>query len=462
VDPFARQLSRRQLLRYTAGGLALSGLGPLLAACGGSEDAAGPAAGGGKLSGEINLWWWGEQEAVGLKKWVEETNAKFKAEVGASVKSNLLDTGQVIPQFTTAAAAGKPPDVQFLWNGIYHMENAWLGYLEPLNGLVSDEVLERSGATALSTFEGKQYRVGWYAIGMGMAYNKNLFEKAGLDADSPPETWDDLLAASEKLKGIGVSPIGGGVKDGFLGEWWLGQGLTQNLDSPADAIKLFIGELDWREPKYHEHWTRLEELHKAGFVNDDINSLELYQGIQLMDTNKLAMTTSVSTLLPASQKQLGEDGVGFMVLPVFGKGALAGKPLLDSQGFGIPSKSKHKEAAARWLEFIHSEERVNALYGTVEQVPANDGFDPSTITNPLIKSVHERWIEGEHLPYIPNLMPTLFWSDAMFVASQKILGGTMTGEEAGELASQITAKWKKRNPDLVENYEKWSEDLATA
>lgn len=461
MDPFARPLSRRQLLRYGAGGLAFTGLGPLLAACGGSDPETA-ADDGGKLTGEMKLWWWGEQEAVGLKKWVEETNAQFTAAVGPTVNPNLLDTGNVISQFTNAAAAGKPPDVQFLWNGIYHMENAWLGHLDPLNDHVSEEVLQKSGATALSTFEGKQYRVGWYAIGMGMAYNKNLFEKAGLDADSPPETWDDLLAACEKLKGIGVSPIGGGVKDGYLGEWWLGQGLTQNLDSPADAIKLFIGELDWREPKYHEHWSRLEELHKAGLINDDINSLELYQGIQLMDTNKLAMTTSVSTLLPADQKELGEDGVGFMVMPVFGTGALAGKPLLDSQGFGIPSKAENKEIAARWLEFIHSEERVDALYGTVEQVPSNEGFDPGSITNPLIKSVHQRWVVEEHLPYVPNLMPTLFWSDAMFVASQKILNGTMTGEQAGELAAEVTEKWKKRNPDLVENYGKWSEDLATA
>jgi raffinose/stachyose/melibiose transport system substrate-binding protein len=461
VDPLTRPLSRRQFLRYTAGGFALSTLAPVLAACGGEEEKpAKSSSSGGQIGGEMKLWWWGEQEAAGLKKWVEDTNTKFKTKAGVDVKANLLDTGQVIPQFTNAAAAGKPPDVQFLWNGIYHMENAWLGYLEPLNGVISDEVLEKSGATALSTFEGKQYRVGWYAIGMGVAYNKKLFEKAGLDADSPPETWDDLLAACEKLKAAGAAPFGGGVKDGYLGEWWLGHALTQNLDSPADAINLFIGELDWREPRYHEHWTRLEELYKAGFVNDDINSLELYQGIQLMDTSKLGITTSVSTLLPASQKRLGEDGVGFMVLPVFGTGALAGTPLLDSQGFGIPTKAENQEAAAAWIEYIHSEDRVNALYDLVEQIPANEGFDPAAIKNPLIKDVQERWIKAEHLPYIPNLMPTLFWTDAMFVASQKILGGEMTGEEAGDLAHEVTEKWKKRNPDLVENYRTWSEDLA--
>ena len=44
----------------------------------------------------------------------------------------LQDTAVVISQFQTAAAAGKPPDIQFLWNGIYHMESVWLGYLRPL------------------------------------------------------------------------------------------------------------------------------------------------------------------------------------------------------------------------------------------------------------------------------------------------------------------------------------------
>ena len=33
------------------------------------------------------------------------------------------------------------------------------------------------------------------------------------------------------------------MKDGFLGEWYLVNALTQNLDSPADALNLFIGKL---------------------------------------------------------------------------------------------------------------------------------------------------------------------------------------------------------------------------
>jgi hypothetical protein len=47
----------------------------------------------------------------------------------------------------------------------------------------------------------------------------------------------------------------------------------------------------------------------------------------------------------------------------------------------------------------------------------------------------------------------------MFVASQKILAGSMTGDQAGELAHKVTDTWKKQNPDMVGNYTTWGKDL---
>ena len=65
------------------------------------------------------------------------STARSKNYTAATVKPMLQDTAVVISQFQTAAAAGNAPDIQFLWNGIYHMESVWLGYLQPLEGLVS-------------------------------------------------------------------------------------------------------------------------------------------------------------------------------------------------------------------------------------------------------------------------------------------------------------------------------------
>ena len=134
---------------------------------------------------ELTMWWWGEQELPGLQGYVDEVVKRYTA---ATVKPMLQDTAVVISQFQTAAAAGNAPDIQFLWNGIYHMESVWLGYLAPLSGLVNDDVLKASQPTLLSHFDGKIYRMGWYPLPMIWCYNKDLFDKAGLNADQPPKT----------------------------------------------------------------------------------------------------------------------------------------------------------------------------------------------------------------------------------------------------------------------------------
>ena len=105
----------------------------------------------------------------------------------------------VISEFQTASAANAAPDLQFLWNGIYHMESVWFGYLEPLNNLLDDAFLANTNATPLSIYQGQQYRTGWYSVPLLWVYNKILFDKAGLDADNPPKTWDEFMAANESL-----------------------------------------------------------------------------------------------------------------------------------------------------------------------------------------------------------------------------------------------------------------------
>src|SRR5438552_19124713 len=72
---------------------------------------------------QLRLWWWGEDMAIGITRWLEDTVARFQADAGVSIEPTYLTTDEVVPRFTEAAAVGNPPDVQYLWNGSYHMEN---------------------------------------------------------------------------------------------------------------------------------------------------------------------------------------------------------------------------------------------------------------------------------------------------------------------------------------------------
>ena len=157
------------------------------------------------------------------------------------------------------------------------------------------------------------------------------------------------------------------------------------------------------------------------------------------------------------------EKIGAMVFPASGAGKMNGLPIADSQGFGISSQSESKQVAADFLTFLQQPERVDALYNQVHALPTTATWDGAAqIQDEGFKKVWQTWVANpEAVPYISNLMPVLFWTDAMFVNSQKIIGGEYTGAQAGENAYVVTQKWKEQNPDMVENYKAWATDLAS-
>ncbi len=437
-------LSRRDFVRIAGGlgaGAMLSGLAPSLARA---------------QATELSMWWWGEQELPGLQKYLDASIATYK---DATVKAMLQDTAVVISQFQTAAAAGEAPDIQYLWNGIYHMESVWFGYLKGLKGVIKDDILTASNPTTLSRFGGDIYRVGWYPLPMYWCYNKDLFEKAGLDPEAPPATWDAFIDACEKLKTAGIEPVGGGIQDGYWSEWYISHGLAQNLDTVGEAVELFIGDKDFRDPKYHEHWVKLEQLKALGYLNKDMSSLELYPGIDLVVAGKLAIGQTIGTRLPADSKATN-GRIGYMVMPVFGKGKLAGVPIVDVQGLGIAAGSKHIEAAAAFLEFLQSPDQLKAFWDATGWLPSNTTFDASVITDASVRGMWENWGLKPNISNITNLMPGQFYERAAIPTGQQIVQGALTGEQAGELAASTAKEWRDFNPDLVEKYQKWAEDLS--
>jgi len=100
-------------------------------------------------------------------------------------------------------------------DGIWVGEFAEAGYLKPLDEVAGDEVATWDGWAQIPetvqqnmTFDGKRYGVPSGTDGRVLYYNKSLFTRAGLAADWQPTSWDDVLAAGQKLKAAGVrAPI---------------------------------------------------------------------------------------------------------------------------------------------------------------------------------------------------------------------------------------------------------------
>lgn len=407
---------------------------------------------------ELVFWWWGEQEAVGLEKWLDKTVELFEAEYPhITVETVLQATENVIDGFITASAAGTPPDLQYFWNGIYHQAQVWLGYIEPLDDWIPADELKHMYASELSNYQGKQYRAGWYLIPMLWIYNKNLFKEVGVpEYLIPPKTWDEFIEVCEMFKKAGITPIAGGFKDGWWGEWNTAHGLVQQEDDVSDTTKLLVGEYKWTDPRWHEHWKRLEQLINAGYFNDDANSLGYLQAIDLVHTGKAGMAQSIGTLVPEGERILGQGNLGVMKYPTFGIGKLADLPIVDVQGVGISSQSKHKREAADFIRFMHRPDRLTAMYEQVHIFPANDTWEGEKyIKDPNGLTMWE-WFTGEKTAWIVNMIEWTFDVEVMHVAPQILMAGTATADDIAKLASEVIARWQEENPDLLESHKKWA------
>src|SRR6185369_6934939 len=64
------------------------------------------------------------------------------------------------------------------------------------------------GAKASFTEDGKIYGVPTKNYSMGLVYNKNLFQQAGLDVKKPPKTWAEVREAAKKIAALGNGVAG--------------------------------------------------------------------------------------------------------------------------------------------------------------------------------------------------------------------------------------------------------------
>jgi multiple sugar transport system substrate-binding protein len=429
----------------------------LATACSSKSDSTEKAEDNGKTK-TLTVWWWGEQEAPGAQQWMDETVALFEdRNPGIKIETVLQSTEQLIPAFKAAAFSKTGPDIQYFWGGIYTLEDAWQDSIVPISDYIPAEELAHYINNDEREYDGKIWGASWYLSDNAIPYRKDVFAAAGLDPENPPKTWDEFLAACEKIKNAGYIPLAVGVKDGWLGGWiWQLLG-KQNLDSHQDLLSAAIGKADAKDPKYTEWLYKLAELRDKGYLNDDALSLDYQQGQELFAQGKAAMVFGNDTFFPSWIESIGEDKIGVMGVPVYGSGKMADTITVTAQGFGITSWSEHKEEAAQFIMFMHSPERLEAWYDATGVFPADDRFDASKIKLPQMRQMFE-WVKEKPSVNLENFAPSLLEEQAIFPGVQLLLSGEGTPEQAADMIASTLEQWRKEYGDAVQNYTKWAQN----
>ncbi len=404
------------------------------------------------------IWWWGEQEAPGAQKWMDDTVTAYEAlHPNVTIETVLQSTDSLIPSFTSAAAAKSGPDIQYFWGGVWTLENAWSGAIIPLDNLIPASEMSHYINNFERSYDGKQYGIGWYLSGNPMVYNPKLFQQAGLDPQNPPKTWEDLKTACTKLNAIGIVPISGGMKDGWFGGWLFSILARQSHETYKEFMAASVGNAKFTDPQFSEWWSRLAELKDAGCWNSDINSVDYQQGQDMFVQGKSAMLFSNDTFLKgfAATPGFGWDSMAVMMVPKWGTGKMADEYVTTAQGWGITSWSKYPQQDADFLMFMHTTDRLNAWFADTGVFPADDRMDTSQITQPILKQIYtwDSTIAGANLE---NFIPSQLDNDSNMTGVQLLFSGDKNPTELAQLAEDTITKWRTQNPDEVTNFLTWS------
>jgi ABC-type glycerol-3-phosphate transport system substrate-binding protein len=187
------QPTRRQVLQGAGGFAAMAALGaPLARHTMAQENAV-----------TVDFWnWWD----VGRQPLMDSIIAGFQEDHPNITVNNVPQTWDRRDEIvTTALAGGDPPEI-IMASRQEIVKFADSGAIAPITQFVKDAGID-TAAYYPSEIESMWWKDQLYALPMPTAggetglyfYNTTLFEEAGLDSETPPETWDELDAAAEKL-----------------------------------------------------------------------------------------------------------------------------------------------------------------------------------------------------------------------------------------------------------------------
>lgn len=445
-------LSRRGFLKLSgAAGIGAAATALLASCSSGSSGGSGPV--------DVLVWYWGEQEAPGMKSFMTKAVAKYNGmQSKVKVTAVLQSSDSLYSAFAAAAQAGKGPDIQYLWGGTQALGDVWLGYCAPLSDHIDQSWLDShipKSALAQTNWGGKQWGLPFYQIGTAFPYNKTMFKDAGLSADEPPTSWDAYLTALSKLKKLGVSPIGAGFKDQYLGGWLASYFGQQNFDSIDDAIAPFRGTTQYAGTKYTQWIEKVQELVQGGFFNDDVQSINLYQGQNLFTAKKAAIVTSVQPQITQFYRAMGgADSVGVMRSPAFGTGKYANSFGAPAQVLLLTKFSRHPEEAAAFLKFLHTPEMMQLMYQESGAICPDNNFDTKWFNTETDKTM---WQWQQTLPdvWYQYYYPLPFETNGVDPGLQQLWRSGGSVDSAVSTMQSAITKWEKQSPAQQKAYKQW-------
>lgn len=336
------------------------------------------------------------QEPV-VEVWRQVADEFEEANPGVTIEMQFLENQAFKAKLPTLLQSSEIPSLFYTWGGGVLKAQSETGVLRDISpALDADnnkwrDTLKPSSIAGM-TFDDQVWAAPVLNGVVSFFYNKELFDKAGVDGTSI-ETWDDFMGAVKTLKEAGITPIAGGGGD----KW---------------PIHFYWGYLAMREAG-HDGFMAAKAGENGGFAGEPfvaageklaaLGALEPFQNGYLGATwndalaafgdGRAAMILSFEntgrTQISNSTdgKGLAEDNIGRFAFPV-----IEGAPgvVTDNMG-GLTGWAVTRDAppeTEKFLEYYTSPDVARRISEVQKVIPVTIGVADS-ITDPLLKSSAE-------------------------------------------------------------------------
>lgn len=334
-----------------------------------------------------------------LRDIFEPIIAEFEA-THPNIKIDMQDLGwgDAERMLQAMAASRTLPDVMYHLPGTI-FDLADKGLILDLTPYLDDELVNDMYPAMLDAgkYDGGQYMITCGGMTLMMWYNTEIFERAGLDPDNPPKTWDELIyAASEINKLDGVNGIGlygnaTGGETSFVFESLFDSaygGSAWNLDTNTYVYDSPEG----REAAI-EALTLIQELVK--YAQPSVVEYNRFDCRTLLRDGKVGIVLDGVNLANQVTEQMADGTIKAALLPACENGAVA--TAVNVGGWFIPTNSEHPDEAWEFLRFLMEPENqfAHKQYGSVPILKSEAALSEGTEYDKVVEeSTATAYAEG--------------------------------------------------------------------
>lgn len=333
---------------------------------------------------------------------------------------------------STRLATKDAPDLLFYWGQAGNVKK-----LQPEKNLLdlsNEEFVSRINPAVTKYFlknEGKLYGIPVTGTSVsGVIYNKKVFADNGIEI---PKNYDEFLAACEKLKAAGITPVYEAGKEGWPLQLFTLNAMTNIMIKQPDLMdKINTRQTTFDQiPEYVDALQKQSDLQKKGYLNKDLFSGTYDMSLEQVATGKSAMIFQADWAIGPLLEKYPDAPIGMFPQPSEGDNYAS---ISDPNGLYVFKNSPNVEAAKDFLEFFSSQDELSKYFNEVKSIPTWTGLDVKL--NPGTADMKTFIEQGKAAPFFNSL--TLVELGDYPSLLQQMYGGQMLPiEVAKSLQSNI-------------------------